>query len=217
MDFGTFSKTGAGSRQTIPLSPLAATLARKGIASGRRFAEIELGAERFDTPLPEILARSLFLSSDTLAEAEAETLGAGLVDPLAEPPDPNLLARLGADKALQLGLLPWRRVGGRTIILAARPEGFSRALPYLTKLFGSVRLAVATASQIEATIVAMASRELVARAEALPPARLSARGWPGRKGIIVAVAAGALLASIAAFAPVWRLFLAIGWALTTLY
>lgn len=217
MDFGTFSKTGAGSRQTIPLSPLAATLARKGIASGRRLAEIELGAERFDTPLPEILARSLFLSSDTLAEAEAETLGAGLVDPLAEPPDPNLLARIGADQALQLGLLPWRRVGGRTIILAARPEGFSRALPYLTKLFGSVRLAVATASQIEATIVAMASRELVARAEALPPARLSARGWPGRKGIIVAVAAGALLASIAAFAPVWGLFLAIGWALTTLY
>jgi cellulose synthase/poly-beta-1,6-N-acetylglucosamine synthase-like glycosyltransferase len=216
MYFRSFSKTGAGSRQTIPLSPLAATLARKGIASGRRLAEIELGAERFDTPLPEILARSLFLSSDTLAEAEAETLGAGLVDPLAEPPDPNLLARLGADQALQLGLLPWRRVGGGTIILAARPEGFSRALPYLTKLFGSVRLAVATASQIDATIVAMASRELVARAEALPPARLSARGWPGRKGIIVAVAAGALLASIAAFAPKWGLFLAIGWALTTL-
>lgn len=216
MDFGTSSKTGAGSRQTAPLSPLGATLARKGIASGRRLAEIELGAERFDTPLPEIFARSLFLSSDTLAEAEAETLGAGRVDPLAEPPDPSLLARLGADQALQLGLLPWRRVGGRTIILAARPEGFSRALPYLTRLFGSVRMAVATAGQIEATIVAMASRELVARAEAMPPARLSARGWPGRKGIIVAAAAGALLALIAAFAPRWGLFLAIGWALTTL-
>ncbi len=208
-------RNGTGSRQAA-LSPLSATLARKGIASDRRLAEIEAGAGRYDSPLPEVLSRALFLSSDTLAEAEAETMGAGLVDPLLEPPNPTLLARLGADQALQLGLLPWRRLGGRTIILAARPESFARVLPYLTKLFGSVRMAVATTSQIEETIVALASHNLVAKAEAMPPARLSARGWPGRKGIVIAATAGALLVLIALLAPRWGLYLAIGWALTTL-
>lgn len=180
MDLEAFRYIGTGSWQAAPLSPLSATLARKGLASGRRLAEIEAGAGRFNSPLPELLARSLFLSSDTLAEAEAETLGTGLVDPVAEPPDPTLLARLGPDQALRLGVLPWLRVGGRTVILAARPEGFSRALTYLTKIFGSVRMAVATADQIEEAIVTVASRDLVARAEAMPPARLSARGWPGK-------------------------------------
>ena len=216
MDLEAFSYIGTGSRQAAPLSPLSATLARKGLASGRRLAEIEAGAGRFDSPLLELLARSLFLSSDALAEAEAETLGTGLVDPVAEPPDPTLLARLGPDQALRLGVLPWRRVGGRTVILAARPEGFSRALPYLTKIFGSVRMAVATADQIEEAIVTVASRDLVARAEAMPPARLSARGWPGKRGITVAAVAGAILLLTAVFAPKSGLFLAIGWALMTL-
>ncbi len=216
MDLEALSRTGAGSRQAVPLSPLSITLARRGLASGRRLAEIEAAAKNFDRPLPEILARSLFLSTDTLAEAEAETLGSGLINPLSEPPDPTLLARFGPDQALRLGLLPWRRVGGRTIILAARPEGFSRALPYLTKLFGSVRMAVAAADQIEEAIVAAASEALVARAEAMPPARLSARGWPGRRGILGATVIGAVLLLIAALAPRWGLTLAIAWALMTL-
>ena len=216
MDMEALNRAGAGSRLAVPLSPLAATLSRKGLASGRRLAEIEAEANRYDRPLPEILARSLFLSPDTLAEAEAETLGTGLVDPEAEPPDPTLLSRLGPDQALRLGLMPWRRVGGRTIVLAARPEGFSRALPYLTKIFGSVRMAVAPADLIEEAIVTAASQELVARAEAMPPARLSARGWPGRKGILGAAVVGAILLLIAGLSPKWGLYLAITWALVTL-
>ena len=209
MDLEALSGIGAGSRQAVPLSPLATTLARKGIASERHLAEIEAEARGYDRPLPELLSRSLFLSSDTLAEAEAEALGAGLIDPVSEPPDPTLLARLRPDQALRLGLMPWRRVGGRTIVLAARPEGFSRALPYLTKIFGSVRMAVAPADLIEEAIVTVASPELVARAEAMPPDRLSARGWPGRKGVIGAALVGAMLLLITALAPKWSLYIAI--------
>ena len=60
MDLEALSGIGAGSRQAVPLSPLATTLARKGFASGRRLAEIEAEASGYDRPLPELLSRSLF-------------------------------------------------------------------------------------------------------------------------------------------------------------
>lgn len=216
MGFDSFSQTATGPRRTAPLSPLAATLARKGLASGRRLAEIETQASGFDSPLPDLISRALFLPAEVLAEAEAETLGAGQIDPCDEPPDPTLLARLGPDQALRLALLPWRQVGGRTIILAARPESFARALPHLTDLFGPVRMAVATSGQIEEAIVAAAARDLVAQAEAMPAARHSARGWPGTKGLAAAAIGGATLLGLGLVAPRFLLFLAIAWALATL-
>lgn len=77
---------------------------------GPGFAEAPLAAFVYDqTPPP---------SGNTLLLRPA-------IDPVAEAPDPRLLARFGAARALRSGVLPWRHSDGATVILAASPQDFA--------------------------------------------------------------------------------------------
>ena len=61
-----------------------------------------------------------------------------VIDPLAEPPDPRLVDRLGAAVCLRHGILPWRMIGGETVVLAARPGDFGTVRDMLIRLGHSV-------------------------------------------------------------------------------
>lgn len=96
-------------------------------------------------------------------------------DPVAQPPNAELLARWGASRALRLGVLPWRRVGGRVVVLACAQNDFDAAEPELRALFGPVARGLCTQDRLRRAIELQARGTLVHQAETLTPAAYSCR------------------------------------------
>ena len=88
-----------------------------------------------------------------------------VIDPEAQPADPALLDLLGAATCLQFGLLPWRQVGGATVILASGPGLLHRHLAQLEPVFGPVRMAYCPPERLRAALIVAAGPALVQRAE----------------------------------------------------
>lgn len=153
-----------------------------------------------------------------LSTAEAALAGLWSVDPLREPPDPALIRQLGAGRCIRLGLLPWRRVGAATVVLAAGPGQLRRHQALLSATFGPVRMAHADSGAMRRAILRTAGPDLAQEAETLVPLAQSCRaGQSGRArrvalALCLATAAGltlvpsAMLALLAALALVTILF-----------
>ncbi|MBI1416186.1 MAG: glycosyltransferase [Limimaricola sp.] len=170
---------------------------------------------RHEGRLADILRYDLALPARQIAEIEASILGTGVIDPLAEPADPRLLARIGAAACLRRGLLPWRRTGGETVVLSARPEQFARHRAALTRQLGPVRLAVTTETALQAAIHTAAGAGLASAAEAQLPERLSCRDWATGPGRVLALALAGL-AMAALMAPRAVLAGLLSWTVLTL-
>lgn len=130
-------------------------------------------------------------------------------DPLIDPPDPQLLSRLGAAYALRNGLLPWRRRNGAILILTAHPQDFTRCAPFLTALYGpALRPLPCPRPLIEAALLAHAGPALVTAAETRAPAIASARSFDRT---IVTLTGATLAAAITLWAVLspFSLFLAL--------
>ena len=117
--------------------------------------------------LPQTLA--------ALEPDEADLLGFARIDPLENPPDGHLLARLGAEFCIAAGLLPWRRSGDAVIVLTARPGQVARHIGTLGREFGRVRMAHATEASIRAAILKAEGQTLVREAETRVAAEESCR------------------------------------------
>ena len=81
---------------------------------------------RVDARLGDILVADGTIDRPLLHAAIAGQFGAALANLTEEPPDPVLVAMLGADTCLSLGLLPWRRTASAMSALmwnAAVPAG----------------------------------------------------------------------------------------------
>lgn len=116
------------------------------------------------------------------------------VDPLAEPPDPALLARLGAAQALRNGLCPWRRRNGNIVILTASPQDFARNAAFLTALYGdAIRPLPCPRPLIEAALLVHGGAALAAAADARAPAIASTRSFDR---LTVALVTALLLAAL---------------------
>lgn len=123
-------------------------------------------------------------------------------DPLADPPDPRLLSRLGAAFALRNGILPWQRRNGTTLILTARPQDFTRCESFLAALYGpAIRPLPCPRPLIEAALLAHAGPALVAAAETRAPALASARSFDRLTVTLACTALATLLALAALLAP----------------
>ncbi len=148
-------------------------------------------------PLADLLlARGLVRPADLLA-AEAELRGATLIDPALDPPDPRLVAQFGAAECLAQGLLPWRRLGGVTVVATARPDLFARREAALVARFGPVALALAEETAIAEAVLRLHAAALAHRAETLCPAAESCRSWSAvglRRAALLALGVIALLA-----------------------
>ncbi len=150
-----------------------------------------------DRAIERLLARRV-VATEPLYKHLARTYGFGLAD-LSEPADPRLIDQLGALTCLAEGLLPWRQVAGKTLIVAATPEGFHRNRDRLIQVFGAVIPALAPAAAIEAKVRQVRGPELARRAETRVAADLSCRGFarlfrPREAMLILALAAAAGLA-----------------------
>jgi len=140
------------------------------------------------------------------------------IDPAAQPPEPELILRLGAPVCLQLGLLPWRQVGGATVILAADPGVVRRHLVRLKAVFGPVRMAYCPMTDLRTALLAVAAPALVRRAEARVAAEESCRdfgtGSRRRRAMPLLLLAGVMAAGIAA--PMVFFAVLLFWAVLTL-
>ncbi|MEO1453674.1 MAG: glycosyltransferase family 2 protein [Pseudomonadota bacterium] len=138
------------------------------------------------------------------------------IDLVIAPPDLRLIDQLGPGICLRHGLIPWRRVGGATVIATAHPDRFADRLPDLTETFGPVIMARATQTAIEASILHLRGRALTEAAEAAPPAKASCRSL-ATKPIAIATGAAAFLGLAAlALAPVTAAAALLVWALVAL-
>ncbi|NTT86060.1 glycosyltransferase [Tabrizicola fusiformis] len=145
-----------------------------------------------------LLARGL-LPETALHHAQAAHWRLGLIDPMALPPDPRLVDRLGLATCLAEGLLPWRHSGGATVILTPYPEDFHRHRAHLETLFGPLILALASARAIEGALMAARGNAAALAAENSVSDSESCRSYSAQAmHLPVALAALGLLALLLA-------------------
>lgn len=96
-------------------------------------------------------------------------------DPLATPPDTGLARQFGIDRCVDLGVLPWRRVGPETLVLVESLAQFTAARAALTAAFGPLRPVTTPRAALMAALVAHFGPDLARRAETRVPAAESCR------------------------------------------
>lgn len=139
-----------------------------------------------------LLARGLVSQSD-LYRALAQLWSLSVLDPEAEQPDLRMIDALGAEACLNLGLLPWRNLGGVSLVLTAYPEEMKRHEDYLTNLFGPITFGLCPFSKIEIVINDLRGRALARTAESKVSEDLSCRNWDRRgaqylAGLLISIA-----------------------------
>lgn len=118
------------------------------------------------SPSPQALAAATRPSARSdrpvLREVSAR---APLIDPVDQSPDPELVRIWGPQRCLQTGLLPWRKVGGYTVILATDRAQYDTHRAELTEHFGPTVVASAQAGRVHQAIQRIADPILVHAAE----------------------------------------------------
>ncbi len=128
-----------------------------------------------------LLSRGL-VSAEALYRVLGQMWHKQLADPVQTPADLRLVDRIGAERCLRDGLLPWRNAGGTTVLLVAYPEEFARHRDDMTAEFGLVSIALAPFAQIEAALRLLRGPRLAREAELRVPSEHSCRDWSGREG-----------------------------------
>ncbi|MEM6728115.1 MAG: glycosyltransferase, partial [Pseudomonadota bacterium] len=187
-----------------------ADVRRAEVAAARRAARAS------GSDLGQILIHRRIASEGTVASARARLENVPLLDLTARPPAPDLLAAIGPWRALELGVVPWRRVGRTTVLAAPTAEAYEAALPTLSQVFEAPRFAIAAAGAIAAATHAGQEHALVSRAEARVAPSDSIRslvlhGWPD-----AALICAALLIFALCTVPGALLIALTAWALLTL-
>lgn len=134
------------------------------------------------------------------------------IDPLILGPEEALLASWTPQRCLRDAILPWRRFGGRVVILDAGRTDFSAIRPELEQSFGPVLQASCDLDRLQKAVERHARQDLVLRAETRTAAAESSRGFSAPRfrmialitlaglGIGTILAPGAMIAALAAFA-----------------
>jgi cellulose synthase/poly-beta-1,6-N-acetylglucosamine synthase-like glycosyltransferase len=156
-------------------APIALDLMRAGLLPAHALIEAMARQARHGGLIEDVLVAGGLADPWTVAARLAQRAGVGTADPLAAPPDPDLVDRLGAASCLRDGLLPWRAAGRETIVLASHPRRFERHRRRLEALFGPVRLALAPSAAIEAAVTDLRGADMAEAAETRVAERDSCR------------------------------------------
>ncbi|MEJ6401518.1 glycosyltransferase family 2 protein [Yoonia sp. 2307UL14-13] len=177
-----------------PQDPLSRGLLQGAHISYDMACAAEHDAGKRGVSLADIYCRRFGVSQLSIATILAEQAGAQRIDPTCQPPDIALIRRFGAQHCLRTGLMPWRQIGGTTIILTTRPEKFVNFEPELQACFGRHRMALTTEEQLIRTINALCGPTLVDKAEARTAPTESCRSWNHRRAAFV----GAIVVALSA-------------------
>ena len=169
-----------------------------------------------DARLGDILLANDMVSQSDLYDALAFQYSCMIADLAAEPPDVRLIDQIGVDFCIRNGFVPWKRVGGATVVICSRPDQFSALARQLPARFGKVRLAIAPEADIQTALIAMRHRSLAQKAETTLAEGESCRSWD--TGRIGRMAAALILGLTALFvwSPVAGFAALTFWAVVTL-
>ncbi|RGP35630.1 glycosyltransferase [Pseudotabrizicola alkalilacus] len=210
----------AGALPAAPLLSRADTLGvallRDGLVKGDEIVQaLALQTQRRGRITDILLARAA-LPPDEMYAALAAHWDTCVIDPEKTPPDTQLLDRLGASGCLRKSMLPWRDVGGATVIATAEPEDFLHHRDHLTRLFGPVAMAITSRQAVQDTVLALRGRQLAQAAETRVPDAESCRTLGGAGLTGPALLLGGLVALLVLVWPLGLLWLLTGWTFLTL-
>jgi glycosyltransferase XagB len=190
-------------------------LERRAVDPGDMLKAIAL-RRREDALLGDILLAHGWISEADLMSALCEQWNAEVIDLSAMPPDQRLAEQIDPDLCLSEACIPWRRIGGATIIATARPDDFERLCTKLAPLEGPFLPALATERQIHAALTGLRGTDMIRRAETRVPAADSCRGHdPAATGrFMAAVLAG--LGTASCLYPGATVTHLIAWSVVTL-
>ena len=191
-------------------------LADQGLIPRDAAAQADDIARRQGVPVADVLETAFGISAYSIVQTLAEDWQTQLINPLLTPPDISLPARYGPPRCLQDRLLPWRQIGGHTVVLATRPEHFLRRRDQLEQCFGPVRMAFTTEEQLNRSVTALFGGDLIRRAETRVPASESCRTWRSGFALGVGLLLIAVIVASASLAPRAVFALLTGWAMLTL-
>jgi glycosyltransferase XagB len=176
---------------------LASVLMQEGLLAPHHFLQA-LSQNSGQNRLADRLLALQAISPQALYAAMARHWSVGVADLQAERPDPRLTQQISPITALQDGLLPWRNIGGTTVIVTAYPEEFASHKPKLEACFGRVIMAVAPLQEIESALLNLHGPQLALAAETRVATAESCRSFTAPKlrqlALIALVFAGALTA-----------------------
>ena len=195
---------------------LAARLLAEGQVAPHAMVQAMALHRRHGGRLEDILLAQGDVAAGPLYDTMARHWGVSRGDPLAAPPDPRLIDLAGATTCLREGILPWRRIGGETLVLTAHPDDFHRHAPLLAAVLGPVRMALAPARAIETAVLAARGPALARAAEARVPEEESCRNF-ARGPLHLWIALGlALPALMLWLSPMLLIDAVAGWTILTL-
>ena len=180
-----------------PRTPLGQILVEMGALSPENLAMAVSLQVREDARFGDILLTNGWVRQSDLYAALARQYGCQIADLQKEPPDVRLIDRLGAAFCIRKGIVPWKQVGGATIVICSRPDEFHRLQSALPADWGRCFLAIAPERDIQTALIAMRHRSLAARAENRVSEAESCRGW--RRGSVARFASALLIALCALF------------------
>lgn len=155
--------------------PIGQILVDMGAVSPKDILKAAAMRQRENTRIGAILLAHGMVDEQTLYRAIGLQYDALVADFDAQPPDVRLIDQLGADDCLRNGMLPWRLVGGTTIIASCRPEEFAKQRARLTAIFGPVRLAVTSETALHEALLRTRQNALANHAETRVAAEESCR------------------------------------------
>ncbi len=164
----------------------------------------------------DILQANGMVTRQELYEALAYQYDTMVADLGAEPPDVRLIDRVGADMCIRNGIVPWKRVGGATVVICSRPDEFDQLRKEMPAEFGHVHLAIAPEEDIQHALIAARHRSLSRLAETRVEISQSCREW--NRGLIGRMSAAIILTLFAIFtiSPLFGFALLTTWAVLTM-
>ncbi|MFQ1699843.1 glycosyltransferase family 2 protein [Loktanella agnita] len=191
-------------------------LIARGQITAQKAGIAQAAATRQGLPLADVLCLSRGVSQYSIATIFADHTGAQLINPIEQPPDCSLLQRYGPANCLRDGLMPWRQIGGDTIVLSTQPGQFARHQAHLRRLFGKVRMAVTAPAQLDRCISEQFGNTLARAAERRVPDDKSCRNWNRGMALGLGLCCAAACVAGALMAPQFILAALTLWTILTL-
>lgn len=196
--------------------PLGQILLERGDLGADDLARAVALQQGQDARFGDILVANDMVREAALYAALAEQYGTIVADLRSEPPNARLVDALGADFCVRHNVVPWKSLGGGTVLICSRPDEFAAIRAKVPEAFGRVHLAVAPEGDIQTALIAARNRHLSRRAEQRVDASESCRDW--RAGHVGRIWLGVVLALVALFiaAPTLGFALLTGWVILTM-
>lgn len=185
------------SSQPRKRKPLGQILAEMGAVDPENLAMAVSLQAREDARFGDILLTNGWVRQADLYAALALQYQCQIADLQSEPPDVRLVDQVGAIFCIRNGIVPWKQVGGGTVVICSRPDEFQRICQNFPASWGKCFLAVAPEEDIQTALLSMRHRSLARLAENQVTEDESCRGW--RAGSVARIALALLLGLSALF------------------